>query len=186
MSFSYLSDIFISQRIYSHPNGIDIVIGLSPLYEFKPVIRLNNSNTDCVVFFSDTEWRCVFDELTSIQSYSVNVTNIYMYKLYRLLYCHKRCSESFIVLILEAINKFVNCIELNVKELLCESYIEAKLFVENIISFCKKFRMVSVYNLKCIIEYCKTKHSVIEEEISVIGISYFHPWLLQTNVHILE
>lgn len=186
MSFSYLSDLFISQRIYSHPNGINIVIGLSPLFEFKPIIRLNESNTDCVVYFSETEWRCVFDELKSIQSYCLNVSNLYRYKLYRFLYCHKRCSESFIFLILEAFNKFVNCIELNVKELLCDSYIEAKLFVEKIISICEKFNIISIYNLKCIIEYCKTKHSIIEEEISVIGICYFYPWLLHSNVHLLE
>lgn len=168
-----MCNVVLCKTTYSHSNGIDLSTGLNPLDNFKPVINLVHSKTDTEVFLTMEEWYSVYKSLKGEENSTTSENDFNRNNFYILLYCIKRCAHSVIFLIIEAINKFKNCIHLRMQNLHNYNYQEAKSLINIIESICKSISPLSVSYLRSILELYKTGHSVVEEEMLQLCDSFF-------------
>lgn len=128
MSESYLTNIIISKHTYLHSNGVEITTGLWG-NNFVPQVHLCYADID--VYFCLKEWQNVYEKFKVTRIFDFN-QNVYNYDTFKLIFCIKRCPMNIVYSVFKALNKFAYCIEIRLRCLVENDYVEAMEFINKI------------------------------------------------------
>lgn len=160
-----MTGILISH--YVHPNSITIITCLSEDADFYPQLQFRNENESLFMCYS--EWQNIYKSIKEKQL--CNNKQYFNFPFYTFLHCDKRCSDEFVILLVDALKLFAHCVDARLKMLHYER-IKAYKFILKIECIFEKC-YIPIENISSVLYYYADSLSLVEMELVTLCIDYF-------------